>query len=75
MTVMMIKLFKPDESIGYTGTMGTTYRTDPAFKSLDVVKEARKDAVEDGAGTEEEVATWRAEIVWPAPRAESTFFD
>ncbi len=75
MTVMMVQLFKPDEAIGYTGIMGTTYRTDPALKSLDVVKEARKDAVGVGAGTAEEVATWRAEIVWPAPRAEATFFD
>jgi hypothetical protein len=74
MTVITVRLIKSDRSHGYTGTMGATYRSDPALKGLDVVKEARKDAVEDGAGTAEEVATWTAEIVWPTPRAKPASF-
>jgi hypothetical protein len=74
MTAITVRLFKPDESLGYTGTMGATYRSEPELKGLDVVKEARKDAVKDGAGTAKEVATWRAEIVWPTRRAETGYF-
>jgi hypothetical protein len=56
-----VYLIKPDGTVGYVFQVGLL-KTIGMPSDLDLDLEARKAALEDGAGTEEEIATWQLSV-------------
>jgi hypothetical protein len=72
-----ILLKRSDHSIGYDYRVvqsGLIHRSGAIRIEPDLVDEARKAAVADGAGSNKEVQTWAPEFIWLPPVAKADTF-